>query len=212
MRSECQAPSVNSRQPGAPPSETRLEITDPWSLLQPHLSPRGAPQAWFRLTLSLPASPPRLPVGGPLRLDWPGEFTNGELREADPERHQLEEDKQISSWLRLGLRVGEGQQVRFRPGGAELVRSHISQTGSSGPSCRLDRQRGLADQPPSGSLPFLHWAPLAVLIVYQRTVVFFCTWTRDIKTESKKDSFLYLRLFAVASASLESTNIISLRA
>lgn len=141
MRSECQVPSVNSRQPGAPPSETRLEITDPWLLLQPHLSPRGAPQAWLLLTLSLPASPPRPPVGGPLRLDWPEEFTNGELREADPECHQLEEDKQISSWLQLGLRVGEGKQVRFRPGDSELVRSHISQTSSPGPSCRLDRQR-----------------------------------------------------------------------
>ena len=76
-------------------------------------------------------------MGGPLRLplDWLGELTNGELWEADLERHQLEEDKQISSWLRRVFRVGEGQQVRPRLGGSDLVPSRTSRTSSPGTSC-----------------------------------------------------------------------------
>ncbi|XP_062048131.1 DNA-directed RNA polymerase III subunit RPC7-like isoform X1 [Lepus europaeus] len=44
-------------------------------------------------------------------LDWPREPTNEELREAGLGRRQLQEDQQISSWPRRGLRLGEGQQV-----------------------------------------------------------------------------------------------------
>lgn len=69
----------------------------------------NSPKPEFQLTPSLlplrgfkwAGLPPRL------LLDWSGEPTNGELWEADLERHQIEEDKQISSWLRRGLR-GEG--------------------------------------------------------------------------------------------------------
>ena len=122
--------------PRGPPSEMGSEMTDPLvgSATPSFYSPGWL--AWVPAN-SLPPSPPQLQVGGPLRLplDWLGELTNGELWEADLERHQLEEDKQISSWLRRVFRVGEGQQVRPRLGGSDLVPSRTSRTSSPGTSC-----------------------------------------------------------------------------
>lgn len=60
VRPGCQAPSVNSRWPGAgprwpvaPPSETRSEIMEPWLILQPRLPPLVAPTPGFRQTPDL---------------------------------------------------------------------------------------------------------------------------------------------------------------
>lgn len=49
---------------GDPPSEMRCEMTDPWLILQLHLSPHPASLAWVPAN-SLPPSTPQLQVGGP---------------------------------------------------------------------------------------------------------------------------------------------------